>query len=84
MQNPIFFHVIVNFSGNSTISGKIKVGSTVRVKKSVTRPKWGWGDIGYQNYESVGVVISITNFDLLIDFPWALGWKGFLDDMELA
>ena len=69
--------------GNNKISGIIQVGSKVRVKKSVTKPKHGWGNPG-MNHEIVGTVKSIENGDLRIDFPVQSLWHGIMDEMELA
>jgi E3 ubiquitin-protein ligase HERC2 len=44
------------------------VGDRVRVKSSVTTPKYKWGSV---NHNSIGVVTSISanGRDVTVDFP---------------
>ncbi|XP_050578084.1 E3 ubiquitin-protein ligase HERC2 [Bombus affinis] len=59
----------------------LKIGDKVRVKASVTVPKYKWGTV---NHQSVGVVTSIINNgkDVSVDFPQQSGWTGCAIEME--
>lgn len=59
----------------------LKVGDKVRVKASVTVPKYKWGSV---NHHSVGVVTEIINNgkDVSVDFPQQVGWTGCVAEME--
>ena len=68
---------------------QIKVGDRVRVKPSVTTPKYKWGSV---SHASVGVVTEISggggggrangNGDVRVDFPQQNKWVGLLAEME--
>lgn len=59
----------------------LKVGDKVRVKASVTMPKYKWGSV---NHQSVGLVTEIHNGgkDVSIDFPQQSSWTGCVSEME--
>ncbi|XP_020288916.1 E3 ubiquitin-protein ligase HERC2 isoform X1 [Pseudomyrmex gracilis] len=59
----------------------LKVGDKVRVKASVTEPKYNWGSI---NHHCVGVITAITNNgkNVTVDFPQQHGWTGCISEME--
>nr|XP_012152188.1 PREDICTED: E3 ubiquitin-protein ligase HERC2 [Megachile rotundata] len=59
----------------------LKIGDKVRVKASVTVPKYKWGSV---NHQSVGVVTGIINNgkDVSVDFPQQSGWTGCSIEME--
>ncbi|XP_072748341.1 E3 ubiquitin-protein ligase HERC2 [Anoplolepis gracilipes] len=59
----------------------LKVGDKVRVKASVTEPKYNWGSV---NHHCVGVVTAITNNgkNVSVDFPQQHGWTGCVSEME--
>ncbi|XP_078045783.1 E3 ubiquitin-protein ligase HERC2 [Augochlora pura] len=59
----------------------LKVGDKVRVKASVTVPKYKWGSV---NHQSVGVVTCIINDgkDVSVDFPQQNSWTGCAIEME--
>ncbi|XP_060771584.1 E3 ubiquitin/ISG15 ligase TRIM25-like [Neoarius graeffei] len=57
----------------------IKVGDRVRVKSSVNTPKFNWGNT--VTHESVGLVKSISEETVIIDFPEHKNWKGLLSEM---
>ncbi|XP_019484450.1 PREDICTED: E3 ubiquitin-protein ligase HERC2 [Hipposideros armiger] len=61
----------------------IKIGDKVRVKASVTTPKYKWGSVTHQ---SVGVVkaFSANGKDVIVDFPQQSHWTGLLAEMELV
>uniref|UniRef100_A0A8C9CWF1 E3 ubiquitin-protein ligase HERC2 n=1 Tax=Panthera leo TaxID=9689 RepID=A0A8C9CWF1_PANLE len=61
----------------------IKIGDKVRVKASVTTPKYKWGSVTHQ---SVGVVkaFSANGKDVIVDFPQQSHWTGLLSEMELV
>ena len=54
----------------------------MRVKPSVTTPKYKWGSVSHQ---SVGVVTEISGrTDVRVDFPQQNKWVGLLSEMELV
>ncbi len=59
----------------------MKVGDRVRVRASVTTPKYKWGSV---NHRSVGLVsaISPNGRDLTVDFPMQCNWAGLVSEME--
>ncbi|XP_015429351.1 PREDICTED: LOW QUALITY PROTEIN: E3 ubiquitin-protein ligase HERC2 [Dufourea novaeangliae] len=59
----------------------LKIGDKVRVKASVTVPKYKWGSV---NHQSVGIVTGIINNgkDVSVDFPQQSGWTGCVIEME--
>ncbi|KAA0163185.1 hypothetical protein FNF28_04410 [Cafeteria roenbergensis] len=64
-------------------SGAFSVGARVRVKPSVSSPKYGWGPV------SAGDVGTIVGFDsdgdMKVNFPGkAASWTGFPSEMELV
>uniref|UniRef100_A0AAY4E4J6 E3 ubiquitin-protein ligase HERC2 n=1 Tax=Denticeps clupeoides TaxID=299321 RepID=A0AAY4E4J6_9TELE len=61
----------------------IKIGDKVRVKPSVTTPKYKWGSV---THRSVGVVkaFSANGKDVIVDFPQQSHWTGLLSEMELV
>ncbi|XP_062306104.1 E3 ubiquitin-protein ligase HERC2 [Osmerus eperlanus] len=61
----------------------IKIGDKVRVKLSVTTPKYKWGSV---THRSVGVVkaFSANGKDVIVDFPQQSHWTGLLSEMELV
>ncbi|XP_039600637.1 E3 ubiquitin-protein ligase HERC2 isoform X1 [Polypterus senegalus] len=61
----------------------IKIGDKVRVKTSVTTPKYKWGSV---THRSVGVVkaFSANGKDVIVDFPQQSHWTGLLSEMELV
>lgn len=61
----------------------IKVGDRVRVKSSVTTPKYKWGSV---NHGSVGTVVSISpnGKDVKVDFPQQTNWTGLIAEMEVV
>ncbi|GAB6021505.1 E3 ubiquitin-protein ligase herc2 [Chamberlinius hualienensis] len=79
--------VIIGFPTPVTFAsggaGQIKVGDRVRVKATVTTPKYKWGSISHR---SVGIVTSISpsGRDVTVDFPQQSNWSGLLSEMELV
>ncbi|KAK6487232.1 E3 ubiquitin-protein ligase HERC2 isoform X2 [Huso huso] len=61
----------------------VKIGDKVRVKASVTTPKYKWGSI---THRSVGVIkaFSANGKDVIVDFPQQSHWTGLLSEMELV
>lgn len=61
----------------------IKVGDKVRVKPTVTTPRYKWG---YVTHDSVGVVAAIApnGHDVTVDFPKQQNWTGLLSEMEVV
>ncbi len=59
----------------------IRVNDRVRVRASVSTPKYKWGSI---THASVGVVnfIAPNGRDVTVDFPQQSNWTGLLSEME--
>ncbi|XP_017581199.1 E3 ubiquitin-protein ligase KEG-like [Pygocentrus nattereri] len=64
-----------------TDPGNFKVGDRVRVKASVTTPKYKWGSA---SHSSVGVVTEVGDETMMVDFPEHKSWKAAISEMELA
>uniref|UniRef100_A0A8B9QQL8 E3 ubiquitin-protein ligase HERC2 n=1 Tax=Anas platyrhynchos TaxID=8839 RepID=A0A8B9QQL8_ANAPL len=78
-----YIHVeLLGFPPQSSAS-HIKIGDKVRVKTSVTTPKYKWGSV---THRSVGVVkaFSANGKDVIVDFPQQSHWTGLLSEMELV
>ena len=61
----------------------IKVGDRVRVRPTVSTPKYKWGSV---NHRSVGIVSSISpnGRDITVDFPMQSNWTGLISEMEVV
>ena len=61
----------------------IKVGDRVRVRPTVSTPKYKWGSV---NHRSIGIVSSISpnGRDLTVDFPMQSNWTGLISEMEVV
>ncbi|KAL7871657.1 hypothetical protein SRHO_G00066400 [Serrasalmus rhombeus] len=57
-----------------------RVGDRVRVKASVSTPKYKWGGA---SHNSVGVVSEIDGESLTVHFPEHTSWNGIVSEMEL-
>ncbi|XP_041440166.1 E3 ubiquitin-protein ligase HERC2 isoform X2 [Xenopus laevis] len=78
-----YIHVeLLGFPPQSSPS-HIKIGDKVRVKASVTTPKYKWGSV---THRSVGVVkaFSANGKDVIVDYPQQSHWTGLLSEMELV
>ncbi|XP_045543165.1 E3 ubiquitin-protein ligase HERC2 isoform X2 [Salmo salar] len=66
-----------------TSPSHIKIGDKVRVKSTVTTPKYKWGSV---THRSVGVVkaFSANGKDVIVDFTQQSHWTGLLSEMELV
>ncbi|XP_064870310.1 E3 ubiquitin-protein ligase HERC2-like [Oncorhynchus nerka] len=66
-----------------TSPSHIKIGDKVRVKATVTTPKYKWGSV---THRSVGVVkaFSANGKDVILDFTQQSHWTGLLSEMELV
>ena len=71
----------LHFLSPSTASpSALKVGDRVRVKRSVSDPKYGWGSV---SHESSGTLTKIDeDGDVQIDFAFRKGWNGRLVEVE--
>ncbi|XP_066141939.1 E3 ubiquitin-protein ligase HERC2 isoform X1 [Euwallacea fornicatus] len=79
-----FIHVeLLGFPPSMPPPAPIKVGDRVRVKPSVTTPRYKWG---YVTHDSLGTVTSISAIrrDVTVDFPKQQNWTGLLSEMELV
>ncbi|XP_063677273.1 E3 ubiquitin-protein ligase HERC2-like isoform X2 [Bolinopsis microptera] len=59
----------------------IKKGDRVRVKASVTTPKYKWGSVSHQSIGIVSEVIA-SKQDVYVDFPEQKKWTGHISEME--
>ncbi|XP_027882785.1 E3 ubiquitin-protein ligase HERC2 isoform X2 [Xiphophorus couchianus] len=78
-----YIHIeLIGFPPQSSPS-HIKIGDKVRVKPTVTTPKYKWGSV---THRSVGVVkaFSANGKDVIVDFPQQSHWTGLLSEMELV
>ncbi len=57
----------------------IIVGDRVRVKKCVTSPRYGWGEVCH---ESIGVMKRTDGGEGEVDFPEQSGWNCLLTELE--
>ena len=65
------------------IGTSIRVGDKVRVKQSVTTPRYKWGSV---NHKSIGTVVSISCVDdteCKVDFPQQSAWTGLVSELEV-
>ena len=64
----------------SSASFVIRVGDRVRVRPSVTTPKYKWGSV---THRSVGTVFAIESnrCDATVNFPEQTRWSGLLYEM---
>ncbi|XP_048524463.1 E3 ubiquitin-protein ligase HERC2 [Dendroctonus ponderosae] len=79
-----FIHVeLLGFPPSMPSPATIKVGDKVRVKPTVTTPRYKWG---YVTHDSVGVVAAIApnGHDVTVDFPKQQNWTGLLSEMEVV
>ena len=61
-------------------STTIRVGDRVRVKRSVSEPRYGWGEV---KHEHVGTVTSVeSDGDCKIKFRVHSSWNGVLSELE--
>lgn len=79
-----FIHVeLLGFPPSLPAPSSIKVGDKVRVKASISTPRYKWG---YVTHESIGIVtgISPNGHDLTVDFPKQQNWTGLINEMEIV
>ncbi|XP_074029211.1 E3 ubiquitin-protein ligase HERC2 [Leptinotarsa decemlineata] len=79
-----FIHIeLLGFPPSLPAPSSIKVGDKVRVKSSVTAPRYKWG---YVTHDTVGVVTAISpnGHDLTVDFPKQQNWTGLISEMEIV
>ncbi|XP_077977425.1 E3 ubiquitin-protein ligase TRIM56-like [Glandiceps talaboti] len=67
---------------NKLKTPEIKVGDRVRVRQSVTKPKYNWGSVTHQ---SIGTVTVVNGADIRVAFPTVkFDWLGKIMEMELV
>ncbi|KAL1491483.1 hypothetical protein ABEB36_012074 [Hypothenemus hampei] len=79
-----FIHVeLLGFPPSMPAPASIKIGDKVRVKPTVTTPRYKWG---YVTHDSVGIVTAISpnGHDVTVDFPRQQNWTGLLSEMEVV
>lgn len=79
-----FIHVeLLGFPPSMPTPASIKVGDKVRVKPTVTTPRYKWG---YVTHDSIGIVTAISSngHDVTVDFPKQQSWTGLLSEMEIV
>ena len=72
------------FSCTDPQSGRtIRVGDRVRIKSSVTQPRYKWGSVTHRH---IGTVTSIAanGRDATIDFATHAHWTGLLSELEVV
>ena len=60
------------------------MGDLVRVRGSVSRPVFGWGDV---DHTSIGPLHSFDEDfpdQVLVDFPEQAGWRGLTSELEVV
>ena len=73
---------IVESSAVSRTGTTIKARCSVRVRAAVAAPRFGWGGV---SHSSVGKVSRVdADGDVWVDFPECTGWRGRLDEIEIA
>ena len=60
---------------------RFQKGQQVRVKRSISTPRYGWGAI---DHNSVGLISSYDGKDVIIDFPDQKGWRCLEDEIEIS
>lgn len=96
-----FIHVeLLGFPPSLQANSSIKVGDKVRVKATISTPRYKWG---YITHDCIGVVtgeyinngsirvyvlkftaIAPNGHDVTVDFPKQENWTGLLSEMELV
>ena len=60
----------------------------LRVRASISRPTYGWGDVDHTSIGSVQELVHAVNPDhpdeVIIDFPEQDGWRGLTSEMEVV
>ncbi|XP_014251481.1 E3 ubiquitin-protein ligase HERC2 isoform X1 [Cimex lectularius] len=80
----MFVHVeMLGFSSHVIPPPPIKIGDKVRVRSSVTVPKFKWG---YIDHNSIGVVIGVSYSGrrVTVNFPEQSNWTGLISEMEVV
>ncbi|XP_042145750.1 E3 ubiquitin-protein ligase HERC2 isoform X2 [Ixodes scapularis] len=72
---------------SATQSGALRVGDRVRVRPTVSQPKYKWGSVsrssvGTVTSECSALSISRTGRDVTVDFPQQSNWMGLVSEME--
>ncbi|XP_071496413.1 E3 ubiquitin-protein ligase HERC2-like [Diadema antillarum] len=79
-----YIHVeLLGFQPQCAPGSNIKVGDRVRVKRSVTSPRYKWGSVTHQ---SIGTVtgFNANGKDVTVNFPQQPHWTGLVSEMELV
>ena len=75
----------MSLKSGKALKRELKVGDRVRVKRTVQRPRYGWGSSSI-THESVGTVqyfrVTDGENEVIINFPACLCWAGVPDEME--
>ena len=74
--------VIEVSNGYKRREGEFELGDKVRVKKSVAKPKYGWGFT--VTHDDVGVVSEINGENIKINFKGHSDWNACAHEMELV
>ncbi|XP_063970630.1 E3 ubiquitin-protein ligase HERC2-like [Lytechinus pictus] len=79
-----YIHVeLLGFQPQCAPGSNIKVGDRVRVKRSVSAPRYKWGSV---NHQSIGTVtgFNANGKDVTVNFPQQPHWTGLVCEMELV
>ncbi|XP_074649618.1 E3 ubiquitin-protein ligase HERC2-like [Tubulanus polymorphus] len=66
-----------------SLGNKIKIGDKVRVKPSVTTPKYKWGSVTHRSVGTVRMFAAEAR-DVVVDFPQQPHWTGLVSEMEVV
>ena len=73
------FSIRTHLLDNSIPVAGLNVGDLVRVRASVSRPEYGWGDV---DHASIGQVRRLG--PVIVDFPEQEGWKALASELEVV
>lgn len=59
------------------------MGDTVRVRASVSKPEYGWGDVDHTSIGQVDSLIKSLD-EVLVDFPEQDGWRALTSELEVV
>ena len=73
------FSIRTHLLDNSIAVAGLNVGDLVRVRASVSRPEYGWGDV---DHASIGQVRRLG--PVIVDFPEQEGWQAVASELEVV
>lgn len=83
--HPMSVYVVGVFKEEEEYIKPFKVGDKVKVKESVSKPKWGWDAV---THKDIGVVEGVRGDKLEVNFPvfcdGRYNWSALASEMEFA